>query len=144
MITSNIYYGTGSLLQFRARQGLNSKSFTINTAAKVNTASGVATIYSGNATCDQNATATVSGTLRQRINRVTVMTGGFSLETPCSPGGAPWSTTVISRQRAVRRGQGGGGLATACLDGIVLHIQDNDQDSHPTRWPLNSRGEGPV
>jgi hypothetical protein len=119
MIASNIYYGTGSLLQFRARQGLTVESFTINSAAKVNTASGVATI-SGNATCDQNATATVSGTLRQRINRVTVMSGSFSLETPCSSGGVPWSTTVIADNGPFGGGKAGAdATATACLDGIV-------------------------
>jgi len=118
MIASNLFFNTGSLLQFRARQGATVEAFAINSAS-VNHASGVATI-SGSATCDQNATATVSGTLRQRINRVTVITGTFSFETPCSPGGTPWSTRVIADN-----GPFGGGkaeadaTATACLDGIV-------------------------
>jgi hypothetical protein len=118
MIASNLYYGSG-LLQFRTRQGPTVESFRIDSAASVNTASGVATI-SGSVTCDQNATVRVSGTLRQRMNRVTVMSGSFDFDTPCSPGGARWSTTVIADNGPFGGGRAGAdATATACLDGIV-------------------------
>jgi hypothetical protein len=114
MVEDDIYYGPG-LLQFHAQRGPTVTSFTINQAASVNTASGVATI-SGTIACDQNATATVSGTLRQRLTRFTVITGSYSLTTLCSPAGSPWSTTVIGDNGPFGGGRAGAdGTATACL-----------------------------
>jgi hypothetical protein len=126
MISSYVYYGTG-LLQFRARQGPTVGSFAVDPRASVNMASGVATV-SGSATCDQDATARVEGTLRQRINRVTVISGSFSLDVACSPGGDRWSTRVIADNGPFGGGKAGAdATATACLEGIVCTSKSSIQ-----------------
>jgi hypothetical protein len=127
MIASYLYYGTG-LLQFRVRQGPTIGSFTIDSRASVNTASGVATV-SGTATCDQDATVRVEGTLRQRINRVTVISGSFGLDAPCSPGGTRWSTKVIADNGPFGGGKAGAdATASACLESIVCTSKSTTQN----------------
>jgi hypothetical protein len=115
MVTNDIYGGTG-VMQFHARQGPTVTGLTINRTATVNNASGVATI-SGTISCDLNASATVSGTLRQKLNRYTVITGSYSMTTPCTPSGNGWSAQVIGNNGPFGGGQAGAdATGTACLD----------------------------
>lgn len=106
----------GGMLQFHTRQGPTVTGFAINRSNSVNNASGVATI-SGTISCDLNATATMNGTLRQKLNRYTVITGTFSITTPCSPGGNAWSARVVGNNGPFGGGQAGvDATGTACLD----------------------------
>jgi hypothetical protein len=116
-VTANSYFGFGDgLLNFHARQGPTVTGFTINKAASVNNASGVATI-SGTISCDLDATATISGTLRQKLNRYTVITGSYSITTTCAPGGSAWSAQVIGNNGPFGGGQAGAdATGTACLN----------------------------
>jgi len=130
-----VYAGSRGALSLVGCSSLGTNSFglqavagtIIDTNESVNTASGMATV-SGTATCDQTATASISGTLRQRLTRFLVVTGTFSLDTPCSPGGSPWSAKVVGDN-----GPFGGGrarvdaTATACVDGIVCTSRSASQ-----------------
>jgi hypothetical protein len=116
-VTANNYFGVGDgVLHFHANQGPTVTGFTINKAASVSNASGVATI-SGTIRCDLNATATISGTLREKLNRYIVITGTYSITTACSSGGTAWSTQVIGDHGPFGGGQAGAdATGTACLN----------------------------
>jgi hypothetical protein len=107
--------GDAGRLQLHVRQGPTVTGFAVSKNASVNNASGVATI-SGTMSCDQNTTATVSGTLRQKLNRFKVITGSYSFTTACSPTGSAWSTKVIGDNGPYGGGQAGAdATGTACL-----------------------------
>jgi hypothetical protein len=109
------YGGSAGTLKFEARQGPTITGFAINKTGSVNNASGVATI-TGTIRCDQTTTATVAGTLRQKLNRYIVITGSYSITTGCSPAGSPWSAKVIGNNGPYGGGQAGAdATGTACL-----------------------------
>jgi hypothetical protein len=85
--------GSGGFLRFSVHKGYN-VDLTVNLGGKLERVSGKATV-SGTVRCSESSFVEISGELRQRAGRFTVIHGGFSQSMPCSPPSVPWSATVV-------------------------------------------------
>jgi hypothetical protein len=81
-------------LVLSVRQRLQITPPTINQTGTIDRVSGTATI-SGTIQCAETLQVGLSGELRQRAGRFTVIHGGFFQDLQCSPPSIPWSATVV-------------------------------------------------
>jgi hypothetical protein len=139
MVTADTFGSPGGLLDFQAHRGPTVQSLVVNQVASVNNATGVATI-SGTIACDHSANATVAGTLRQRATRFIAITGQFSFSTACSPGGTPWSTTVVADKPFGGGPAGVDATGVACLKDSVGFDIDIICTSQGASQTLHLRG----
>ena len=83
---------SGGLLRFSVRSGFN-VDLTVDPNGKLERVGGTATI-SGTVRCSETSGVDLSGELRQRAGRFTVIVGSFSQSMGCSPSPTPWSATI--------------------------------------------------
>jgi hypothetical protein len=114
--------GSGGFLRFAVRKGYN-VDLTVDPNGKLERVAGTATI-SGTVRCSETSGVDLSGELRQRAGRFTVIHGGFSQSMPCSPPSVPWSATVTGEN-----GPFGAGPASANIFTFGCGTANCDSDN---------------
>src|SRR5262249_34597042 len=83
----------GGFLHFLVRKGYGLEPM-VNPTGALYRVSGKATI-SGSIGCTEASQVDLSGDLRQRAGRFTVIHGSFSQSVSCSPPLVPWNATIV-------------------------------------------------
>ena len=118
----------GGILRFLVRNGYN-LDLTVNPNGTLDRVAGKATI-SGTIRCSEPSSVGLSGELRQRAGRFTVIHGSFSQDMPCSPPSVPWSASIAGENGPFGSGPasaniftGGCGTANCDSDNVVKTIR---------------------
>jgi hypothetical protein len=112
----------GGVLNFTVREAFE-VGLTIDGSGRADQLTGAATI-SGTVQCNEATDVSVSGEVRQRLNRFTLAHGAFSIGVSCSPPHSSWVVTVVGENAPF-----GAGRASVSANAFACGLTNCDDAS---------------